>query len=144
MTFELIDEKQGKVHYAPKPAPISYPPTPDEGIAHSALKWAQTGQQYLDLSCFAERWWQESLGWDAEMPGDPQLVPWRPVWASRRLEYDGEQLNPEWHYAGENQVCLVCDLAIEEPNTLCDSCGEAFATLYLQRYGVDLQRPANS
>ncbi|UCG86456.1 MAG: hypothetical protein JSW71_21585 [Gemmatimonadota bacterium] len=139
MIFELIDEKHERIRYAPRAGRISYSSVPvPEGNARDPLIEVQHVQQFLDLSCFAERWWQERTDSEPDAALDASAVPWRPIWAARNLEFDTALLNPEWHYAGANQVCLVCDVTIEEPNTLCNTCGEALTRLYLQRYGIDL------
>jgi hypothetical protein len=144
MSFELIDEKYGKVHYAPKPERISYPLPDYKSIPGNPLSEAQDSQHFLDLSCFAEKWWREydDPDSDGEPRVDPSAAPWRPIWPARQVELNEDVLNPDWHYAGENQICLVCDASLAEPFTLCDACGEALSRLYLQRYGTDLQHPS--
>jgi hypothetical protein len=143
MIFELIDEKHERVRYAPRAGRISYSAVPASGdTPRDPIVEVQHIQQFLDLSCFAERWWQERPGSEAETPQDPSAVPWRPIWAARNLELDPAMLNPEWHCAGANQVCLVCDITVDEPYTLCDTCGEALTRLYRQRYGIDLYEEA--
>jgi hypothetical protein len=139
MSFELIDEKQGKVHYAPKPERIAYPLPDYKRIPGNPLSEAQNSQHFLDLSCFAEKWWQEYDG-EAELRVDSLAAPWRPIWPARPVAVNESILNPDWHQAGENQACLVCDVSLDEPFTLCDPCGEALSRLYLQRYGIDLQQ----
>ena len=143
MIFELIDDKQQRVHYAPQTRHISYSSVPSpEGSARDPIIEVQHIQQFLDLSCFAERWWQELADSEIDTAQDPSALPWRPIWPARQLELDTAALNPEWHYAGANQVCLVCDITIDEPYTLCDTCGEALTRLYRQRYGIDLRQVA--
>jgi hypothetical protein len=139
MIFELINGKHGRVSYAPRAGRISYNAVPSavEG-ARDPIAQVQHIQQFLDLSCFAERWWQETAAAGPDTLPDLSSLPWRPIWQARNLDFDPANLNPEWHYAGANQVCLVCDVNVDEPYTLCDTCGEAMTRLYMQRYGVDL------
>ncbi len=145
MLFELIDEKHGKVRYAPKSERISYPLPDHKSIPGNPLSDAQTSQHFLDLSCFAEKWWLEydARDSDGESRVDPEAAPWRPIWPARQVELNEDVLNPDWHRAGENQTCLVCNVSLAEPFTLCDACGEALSRLYLQRYGIDLQDPSS-
>jgi hypothetical protein len=140
--IELIDEKHGRVRYTPRQDRVAYPLTRDDSaIPQNPISDQQTRQHFLDLSCFAEIWWRRhgaSGNNGVPVSTTAEKPPWRPIWPSRELEFDRENLNPDWHAGQSEQACLVCATPMEEPYTMCDECGLTFTKLFQQRYGIDL------
>jgi len=139
--IELIDEKHGGLRYTPRRDRVAYPATRDDMVVTpNPISEQQTRQHFLDLSCFAEVWWRRHTPGGNGAPENiaAEAPPWRPIWPSRHLVFDRESLNPEWHSGHSQQACLICADSLEEPYTMCDDCGAAFARLFQQRYGVDL------
>ncbi len=96
--IELIDEKHGRVRYTPRQDRVAYPLTRDDSaIPQNPISDQQTRQHFLDLSCFAEIWWRRhgaSGNNGVPVSTTAEKPPWRPIWPSRELEFDRENLNP--------------------------------------------------
>jgi len=84
----------------------------------------------------AELEWRARGGRETPVPeaageGSSDL-PIRPVWPSREPSLK--------HPTGGTQSCLHCLDEVPVPYTLCDPCGQKFASYFKEQHGIDLER----